>query len=424
MTWVGRRWPLIASRSHLDPESFDRSARLDAPVSTESAQIRCVGQENGWTRFEPVGVGATAEANVAQLRVVIAHDYLTQRGGAERVVLSMLRAFPSARVITSIYNPAKTFPEFGAHQIQTTWLSRVPSFRRDPRLALPFLASTWSHTVVDDADVVVCSSTGWAHGVSTSAPKIVYCHNPARWLYQTEEYLADASLPARAGLKMLRRRLRAWDSRAAHSAAKYFVNSSAVADRVSRTYGITANVLHPPAVVADGPLEPVPDVEPGFLLTVGRRRGYKNTEAIVRAVQALTDERLVVVGSLPDGDWSPRIRAVVGVSDAQLRWLYHHADALIACAYEDFGLTPIEAYTAGTPAVVLHAGGYLDTTVPGVTGEFVESPSPAEIARGIERFRSNSYSSQKIRAHAQRFSVDAFIAKLQEVVRNSYAVAA
>lgn len=135
------------------------------------------------------------------------------------------------------------------------------------------------------------------------------------------------------------------------------------------------------------------------------------------------NERLVVVGSLPNGEWSPRIRAVQGVNDAQLRWLYHFADALIACAYEDFGLTPIEAYTAGTPAVVLRAGGYLDTTVPGVTGEFVASPNPAEIARGIERFRSNSYSSQKIREHAQAFSVDAFIAKLQEVVRNSCVIA-
>ena len=32
--------------------------------------------------------------------VAIVHDYLTQRGGAERVVVSMLKAFPSALVYT------------------------------------------------------------------------------------------------------------------------------------------------------------------------------------------------------------------------------------------------------------------------------------------------------------------------------------
>lgn len=421
MTRVGHTPPPPAAvRSPLEQMAVETSPPVERSPAADVAQVWSVEE----TRFEPGAVRSAAEMTRRQPRVVIAHDYLTQRGGAERVVLTMLRAFPSARVITSIYNPKTTFPEFSAYQVDTMWLSRVPSFRRDPRLALPFLAAAWSHTVIDDADVVVCSSSGWAHGVSTRAPKIVYCHNPARWLYQSDEYLAQAGLPARAGLRMLRRPLRAWDSRAARSAATYLVNSSAVADRVSRTYGITANVLHPPAVVADGPLEPVEGLEPGFLLTVGRRRGYKNTAAIVRAVQDLPDERLVVVGTLPEGEWSPRIRAVADVSDAQLRWLYHHADALIACAYEDFGLTPIEAYTAGTPAVVLHAGGYLDTTIPGVTGEFVESPNPVEIMRGIERFRANSYSSQKIRAHAQAFSVDAFVAKLHEAVRDSFALAA
>ena len=44
--------------------------------------------------------------------IAIAHDYLTQRGGAERVVLAMHRAFPDAPIYTTLYDPEGTFPEF------------------------------------------------------------------------------------------------------------------------------------------------------------------------------------------------------------------------------------------------------------------------------------------------------------------------
>ena len=47
--------------------------------------------------------------------VAIVHDYLTQRGGAERVVLAMHRAFPTAPIYTSLYEPDLTFPEFRGH---------------------------------------------------------------------------------------------------------------------------------------------------------------------------------------------------------------------------------------------------------------------------------------------------------------------
>ncbi|MDQ1369926.1 MAG: hypothetical protein QOF20_2279, partial [Acidimicrobiaceae bacterium] len=37
--------------------------------------------------------------------IAIVHDYLTQRGGAERVVLSMMRMFPDAPLYTALYEP-------------------------------------------------------------------------------------------------------------------------------------------------------------------------------------------------------------------------------------------------------------------------------------------------------------------------------
>ena len=125
------------------------------------------------------------------MRVALAHDYLTQRGGAERVVVAMHEAFPDAPLYTSLYEPAATFPEFGTADVRTTGLQRVAVLRRRHRLALPLLARAFSRMQITDAATVLCSSSGWAHGVRTDARKVVYCHAPARWLYQPTRYLGD-----------------------------------------------------------------------------------------------------------------------------------------------------------------------------------------------------------------------------------------
>ena len=106
--------------------------------------------------------------------VALAADYLTQRGGAERVVLAMSAAFPEAGILAAAYDPESTYPEFADRRITTLWPDRIGAFRSDPRRAFPVLAPTWSRALVD-ADVTVVSSSGWAHGVRTTGRKIVYC---------------------------------------------------------------------------------------------------------------------------------------------------------------------------------------------------------------------------------------------------------
>src|ERR1019366_9313799 len=117
-------------------------------------------------------------------------------------------------------------------------------FRRNHRLALPLLAMVFSRMLVD-AEVVVCSSSGWAHGVRTNGRRMVYCYTPARWLYQTDRYLGmprPVSAAVHLGLEPLRR----WDRRAARTAVGYVTLSTAVRHRIADAYGIDAEVIPPP----------------------------------------------------------------------------------------------------------------------------------------------------------------------------------
>jgi len=68
-------------------------------------------------------------------------------------------------------------------EVRTLPLNRSATLRRNHRLALSLLAPAFSRLRVA-AEVVVCSSSGWAHGAQVEGRKIVYCHTPARWLYQ------------------------------------------------------------------------------------------------------------------------------------------------------------------------------------------------------------------------------------------------
>ena len=358
-------------------------------------------------------------------RVAIAHDYLTQRGGAERVVLAMHRAFPDAPIHTTLYDPEGTYPEFRDACVVTSPINRIAPLRHDHRAALPFLPYAVSRLRVD-ADVVIASSSGWAHGVPTTGRKLVYCHAPARWLYQTDAYLggpASASPRGRA-LLALSGWLRRWDRRAAESADRYVANSTVVRERIEAAYGITADVLPAPYGIdplgEQTPVEGLADWSDGYLLLVSRLLPYKNVDVAMAAVRDLP-ERLVVVGSGPlearlRAEAPANVRIVSGLSDAQLRWAYARARVLVAPSLEDYGLTPIEAAAFGVPTVALRAGGYLDTVDEDVNGQFFAEPTAADLRAAIVAARGRRFDSEAVRAHAAQFSEPVFHERLRRHV--------
>lgn len=367
-------------------------------------------------------------------RVAIAHDYLTQRGGAERVVLSLCRAFPEAEVHTLLYAPDQTYPEYREQRIRTSPLNRIGPLRRDPRLALPVLAPLASRLRID-ADVVVASSSGWAHAFPVTGRRLVYCHSPARWLHLPEDYLgatAGPLSPQRLALRVLARPLLAWDRRAARSADAYLANSTVVRERIRAAYGIDAPTLFPPVSpdLADGPGEPIPDLagwagadatEGGHVLVVSRLQPYKHVDRVIEAFRALPERRLLVIGRGPEGERlralaPPNVRLLEGLGDAQLRWAYRHARALIAASHEDFGLTPLEAGAHGVPVLALRAGGYLDTVSEGVSGLFFDEPTPEAIRGALGRLDAEPLDPAAIRLHVERFAEERFIAQIRAAV--------
>ena len=232
---------------------------------------------------------------------------------------------------------------------------------------------------------------------------------------------------------MLTPSLTRWDQRAARTADQYLANSSVVRERIQRVYGVDAPTLFPPfsPAVAEGEQEPIGELEGwagadgtegGHYLVVSRLQPYKHVDAVIEAFADMPGRQLLVIGRGPEKqrllEMAPaNVRLVEGLSDAQMRWAYAHATALIAASHEDFGLTPLEAGAHGVPTVALRAGGYLDTVQDGINGEFFDSPEASTIRHAIERFsRASQLDAHAIRARAEQFSEERFHAELRTII--------
>src|SRR5262249_21459638 len=146
-----------------------------------------------------------------------------------------------------LYRPGSTIPEFQQHAVHTTPLNRLPvdgGFRN----LFPLYPPAFLSFGTLEYDVVISSSSGWAHGVRTSpnAFHVVYCHTPARWLYG-DDYLGASG--RQLAMRPLGRAFRTWDRTAARRADLYIANSQEVRQRIARRYAIDAPIVNPPVDV-------------------------------------------------------------------------------------------------------------------------------------------------------------------------------
>ncbi|HEY4440139.1 MAG TPA: glycosyltransferase [Candidatus Elarobacter sp.] len=343
---------------------------------------------------------------------------MNQRGGAERVFAHFAQAWPQAPVYTALYDERAVGDLVPKARVRTSFLQRFPLRDRAFRAYAPLYPRAFEAFDLSPYDVVVSSTTAWAKGVRIrpGAVHVCYINTVSRFVFDAERYVGGFSAGALA--RPLLRRLAAWDVRAAQRPTRFVANSRNVADRVRRWYGRDADVLPCPVDVerftpGNG--------EGGYFVVVSRLLPYKRIDLAIAAC-AIAGVPLHVVGSGPD---ERRLRALAlgtpttfhgTVDDAARNRLVGAARAAILPGEEDFGLVPLEAAAAGRPTIALGAGGALETIVAGETGAFFDRPDPRALAAVLRDFDPARFVPARLRAHAEEFRPERFVARLRAIV--------
>lgn len=364
---------------------------------------------------------------MAETRVAIVHERLTEIAGSEHVVEQLALEWPRAQVYASVARD-EGVPAGLSRPPVTTWLNGPYHALGAGTYAplMPMMPWAFRHLKITGADVVIASHHAFAAQsvFATELPVIAYVHSPARWAW-------DASLRAGEGggrlgatiLTALAAIARRGERSAGPQLRSVVANSSAVADRIRSWWGRDAHVVHPPVDTAGFTPDPSVPREDFFLLA-GRLVPYKRPDLAVRAAKR-ADVPLVVAG---DGRSMALCRSLAGpratflgrVSHSQLLDLHRRARAVLMPGVEDFGIVPVEAMATGTPVIALAEGGALDTVVPGTSGLHVRGGTDEDVIDGfasaMRGFDAEGFDRTKIRAWAEGFSRDCFRAKMREVV--------
>ncbi len=371
-----------------------------------------------------------------ELNVGIVADWFITYAGSEKVVAEFLDVFPEAELYSVVdFLSSENKSHFKNKNITTTFIQNFPFARKKYQSYLPFMPLAIEQLDVSKHDVILSSSHAVAKGVLTGPDQlhISYIHSPIRYAWDLQhQYLRESNLhKGFKGLlaKWILHNIRIWDCRTSNGVDHFIANSKFIARRIKKVYGRNADVIYPPVDVERFTLN---ENKEQYYFTASRLVPYKRIDLIVEAFSHMKDKKLVVIG---DGHEMNKIKAkatsnieILGYQSNSVMVDYmRNARAFVFAAEEDFGITPVEAQSCGTPVIAYGKGGALETIRPiGVekaTGVFFYNQDVKSIIDSVNFFEQHSDEIilSDCRLNALKFSEQRFKEEIKEYVMNRHA---
>jgi glycosyltransferase involved in cell wall biosynthesis len=355
---------------------------------------------------------------VPQERVALAHDYLLVMRGAERTFAAIAELYADAPIFTLLYDASGTNERFAGRTITTSAMQRLHVGQANFRRLLPLYPFAIERLEPPSCDVVLSSSSAFAHGIRIpdGAIHVCYCHAPFRYAwYEEARALSETARVLRPPLRAQLRWMRRWDLAASRRVDVYIANSELTRERIRRFYGRDAPIIHPP--VETHRFTPG---EPGdSLLVVSELVRHKRVWVALEAARR-AGAPIRVIGSGPEHDALstayPEVEFLGRAGDEQIAELYASARAVVVPSMEEFGITAVEAQAAGRPVIAAAAGGALETVLDGATGRLATLDDVDSFATAIQSIDELDFDPSTAVRNAERFSVSSFQRRLAEQV--------
>lgn len=349
------------------------------------------------------------------LKVALVHDWLVGRGGGERVLYDIHTLFPDAPIYTLVYDQDKA-PEWCKEcDIRTTYIQKWPGAKSHHKLLLSFMPKAWEALDLTEYDLVISCCASCCKGVITrpDALHVCYSFSPTRYVWDLYyDYLENTNAIKRFFMKRMIHKVRLWDFQAAQRVDHFAADSNFVGSRIKKHYRRDFTTIYPGTRINEYPITEMPD---DYYLVVARFVRYKRVDLAIEACNQLK-KKLVVIGS--GGEEEERLKKLAGdtveflgrVSDEEMERYYSRAKAFLFPGIEDYGITPVEAMSAGVPVLAFGKGGALETVQDGKTGLYFHDQTVSGLVHCIEEFERNgvAYSRQQIHDYSLNFSDEIF----------------
>ena len=394
------------------------------------------------------------------MKVALVCDWLTNVGGAEKVLLRIHQLYPEAPIYTSKYDP-KGIDWFKDAEVRTGWLQHFPSKMR--RVLGPLRQWYFSHLDLSDYDLIISVTGAEAKAVKSgkrlheagkkdvkcpNGLHISYCHVPTQYYWQMyDDYVKNPGFGVlnpivRFFFKLMVKPLRKADLKAAQN-SDYFVTISEYAkDAIKKYYGREAVVVHPPVEIDDFKMkfeksqkkqgnkngkkqeEDFAQDAENFYAVTSRQVNWKRLDLAVQAC-LMTQRHLVVIGEGPEhkklvkmAEGSDLVKFLPLMKKKELAVYLAKAKGYLFPSLEPFGIAPVEALAAGCPVIAYGVGGACDYVKDGKNGILFEPQSAKALAEAILKFEKKRFDREKISKTADNFSVERFDKELVEFVKD------
>ena len=359
------------------------------------------------------------------MKIALVHDYLSQDGGAERVLKAMHEIWPEAPIFV-LFHDNKKIGDFDKADIKKSFLSKLPFVNSLFEWYLPLMPLATETYQLKNFDVILSSTSGFAKGVIVHPHTlhISYCHTPPRYLWaDAHEYLDSLNhgFIVKNFLPILIHKLRLWDRLSADRVDYFVANSQTVQNRIKKYYRRDSEVIYPPVNTEKFFVSANIDE---YFAAGGRLVPYKKLDIVVQAFNRL-QWPLKIFGTGPELKYlkkisKPNIEFLGKISEDEKAILLSHARAFIHPQIEDFGITPVEAMASGRPVIAYPVGGAGETVVHGETGVFLESQNWESLLNILAGFDYTAWDGKKIREHSLKYESNNFKNNLKNFVDNTY----
>jgi len=373
------------------------------------------------------------------MKIAILHEMLVKFGWAEKVLQSFMKIFPEADLYTLIYDEEKIGTHFPSEKVFKTAsvTGKIYNLTKNQRFCLPFMSKWVESLDFSNYDIVIASSSWFAHWAITKPETkfIVYSHSPARYLWDwTNEYKKDIWYSKWLKwfiLNSLFLKLRQWDFIASKRADITIANSKNTASRIKKYHRKKSIVIFPPVewekFLKPSYLAPLPKGEGNdrYYIIVSALTEFKKIEVAINAFNKIKDKKLIIVW-----EWNYRDKLEdISNNNIVFTW-FKSLDELISLVQnslgfifpweEDFGIAPVEAMFAWKPVFAYRWGWLLETNIEGKTWEFFDNANWADFVEKFKEFDKNVikwvYKEKTIIKNAQKYSYDKFEKNIKKIV--------